>query len=134
MSPLLLILFGAALLYLAIRIPLILLAGLLRALSRLPRGFMRWRALPLQNKSQIRAAAGSAALVGLALYVLREGGISSATELYIVAGVGLFAALWVGVGIVGAQGALRFDPMQIFWLGLVAIGGVALLCLKGLPL
>jgi hypothetical protein len=102
----------------------------------LGRGWRRWRAVPLVEKSHCRAGIGAFLLVALAIYTVKRGGFSPMVdvELYVVAGAAAFAMLWLGVGIVGSQGRLRSDPMQIFWLGVVGVGAVVLLSVKGWPL
>jgi hypothetical protein len=67
-------------------------------------------------------------LVSLAIYVAKRGGFSSMTdyELYGVLGIGAYAVLWVCVGVIGSRGA-RFDPMSVFWFGVLGLGALALL-------
>jgi hypothetical protein len=100
------------------------------------RGWRRWRAVPLVEKSHARAGIGAFVLVALAIYTVKRGGFSSMVdvELYLVPSAAAFAAVWLGVGIVGSQGRLRYDPMQIFWLGVVGVGALVLFSVKGWPL
>lgn len=108
----------------------------LALLADLVRDWRRWRAVPLVQKSHTRAGVGAFVLVALAIYIVKRGGFSSMVdvELYGIAGAAAFAALWLVVGIAGSQGSLRYDPMQIFWLGVLGIGALALLSVKGWPL
>jgi hypothetical protein len=96
------------------------------------RAHQRWRAVPLLQKSHTRAGLASAALVALVVYIA-ERGISAMTEieLYGAAGIGAFAMLYLVVGIVGSRGQLRFDPMSIFWFGVLGLGALALLVMFG---
>jgi hypothetical protein len=92
-----------------------------------------WRVVPLQQKMHTRAGVGAFVLVALAIYSVKRGVFSMGeVELACIAGLAAFSALWVVVGVIGSQGA-RFDPMQIFWLGVIGLGAVALL-FKGMTL
>jgi hypothetical protein len=100
------------------------------------RMWRNWRVVPLVARNHTRAGVGAFVLVALAIYTAKRGFASMFNfELYAVAGLAAFAALWLVVGAIGSQGArfARFDPMQIFWLGVICLGAVALL-LKGLTL
>ena len=96
------------------------------------RAYRRWRPVPLLQKSHTRAALAAAVLVALGVYVA-ERGIFAMTdiELYGAAGIGAFAALYLVIGIVGSRGQLRFDPMSIFWFGVLGLGAIAVLVLFG---
>jgi hypothetical protein len=102
------------------------------ALRDVMRSLASWRAVPLLEKSHTRSGAASFALVALAIYTVKRGGFSSMVdvELYIVAGVAAFATLWLVVGIAGSRGSLRYDPMRIFWLGVLGLGALALLSIE----
>src|ERR1700761_342040 len=96
------------------------------------RAHQRWRAVPLLQKSHTRAGLASAALVALGVYIA-ERGISAMTEieLYGAAGIGAFATLYLVVGVIGSRGRLRFDPMSIFWFGVLGLGALTLLVMFG---
>jgi hypothetical protein len=96
------------------------------------RAHQRWRAVPLLQKSHTRAGLASAALVALGVYIV-ERGISAMTEieLYGAAGIGAFAMLYLVVGVIGSRGQLRFDPMSIFWFGVLGLGALTLLVMFG---
>jgi hypothetical protein len=96
------------------------------------RAHQRWRAVPLLQKSHTRAGLASAALVALGVYIA-ERGISAMTEieLYGAAGIGAFAMLYLVVGVIGSRGQLRFDPMSIFWFGVLGLGALTLLVMFG---
>src|SRR5271169_2196247 len=102
----------------------------------LGRGWRRWRAVPLVEKSHARAGMGAFVLVALAIYTVKRGGFSpmADVELYVVGGASAFAMLWLVVGMVGSRGRLSYDPMQIFWLGVVGVGALVLLSVKGWPI
>ena len=122
--------FGPALVYLAISIPLLLLGEGAKAGAR---GWFRWRAVPLAQKSHTRSGLASFVLVALAIYIVKRGFSSmGGVELICVAGIAAFAALWLVVGVVGSRGVLRFDRMSLFWFGVVCLGAIALL-IKGVP-
>jgi hypothetical protein len=120
----LLVIFGPALLYLAITLPLISLAGLLR-------GWVSWRHRPLQQRNHIRAGVG-AFLVMLTVGPLAHGVPEPLRPIagYLIGGLGGFGLLWLCVGILSAHGA-RFDFMSAFWWAVAAVGCVALLVFKG---
>jgi hypothetical protein len=115
----------------------LLVLGLLSIPFHLARGAFRmwqnWRVVPLVQRNHTRAGIGAFGLVALAIFAAKRG-LSSMTEieLYAVAGLAAFAALWLVVGVIGSRGA-RFDPMSVFWLGVISLGAIALL-LKGLNL
>jgi hypothetical protein len=116
---------------------LVLLIGVpIAVLGDLVRAWRRWRAVPLVQKSHTRSGVGSFVLVALAIYTVKRGGFSSMpdVELYVVAGVAAFATLWLVVGVAGSQGSLRYDPMSLFWYGLLGIAALALLFVQGWPL
>lgn len=96
------------------------------------RAHQRWRAVPLLQKSHTRAGLAAAALVALGVYIA-ERGIWAMTqiELYGAAGIGAFAVLYLVVGIIGSRGQLRFDPMSVFWFGVLGLGALALLVMFG---
>ena len=108
-----------------IRLPFVLLRGGFRT-------HQRWRAVPLLRKSHTRAGLAAASLVALGVYIA-ERGISAMTEIELdgAAGIGAFALLYLAVGIVGSRGQLRFDPMSIFWFGVLGLGALALLVMFG---
>src|ERR1700759_1257045 len=110
---------------LVVRAPFVLLRGGFRA-------HQRWRAASLLQKSHTRAGIAAAVLVALGIYVV-ERGVWSMTEieLYGALGIGAFVALYLAVGIIGSQGRLRFDPMSIFWFGVLGLGAIALLVMFG---
>jgi hypothetical protein len=108
-----------------IRLPFVLARGGFRA-------HQRWRAVPLLQKSHTRAGIAAAALVALGIYVVERGfWAMTEVELYGAAGIGAFAALYLAVGIIGSRGKLRFDPMSIFWFGVLGLGAIALLVMFG---
>lgn len=125
---------GAGLLSIAV----LLVVGLISIPFSLARAGFRiwrnWRVVPLVQRNHTRAGVGAFALVALSIYIAKRGGFSSMgeVELACIAGLAAFSALWVCVGVIGSRGA-RFDPMQIFWLGAICLGAVALL-LKGMTL
>lgn len=125
-NPLLEILLGPAVAFLGL-----LAIGILLALGE---AWASWRRVPLQQKSHSRAGLGAFGLVALAIYSVKRGfSEMGEVELFCVAGLAAFSALWLGVGVAGSQGALRFDPMSVFWFGVAFLGAVALL-IKGMPL
>jgi hypothetical protein len=85
----------------------------------------RWRAVPLQQRNITRATAGAFVLVVCAVLAV-NGFPVIGPEL--TAGLALLALLYVVVGVVGSQGS-RVDVMSVFWWGVLALGGGALLVL-----
>ena len=98
--------------------------NLARAAFRISR---KWRGVPLVQRNHTRAGVGAFALVAIPIYIVKRGGFSSMfdIELYFLAASSAFAAIWLVVGVAGSR--LRYDPMQIFWLGVLGLGAVALL-------
>lgn len=113
---------------------LLLIGFPIALLTSIVRAWRRWAAVDLLKKSRIRAGAASFVLVALALYVVRRG-ISSMidVELYVVASVAAFATLWLVAGLAGSQGSLRYDPMSLFWYGLVGLAAISVLFVEGWP-
>jgi hypothetical protein len=116
----------------------LLVLGLLSIPFHLARAAFRiwrnWRAVPLVSRNHTRSGVGAFVLVAIPIFIVKRGGFSSMgeVELACIAGLAAFSALWVCVGVIGSQGA-RFDPMSVFWLGVICLGAVALL-FKGIML
>lgn len=125
-----------------ITIAVLLVVGLIAIPIELLRvgahAWFRWRAVGLPQKSHTRGGVAAFVLVAIPIYVVKRGGISAMAEveLYCVAGLAAFALLWLVVGVAGSRGALRFDPMSVFWFGVVCLGAIgllALLIIEGVP-
>jgi len=115
---------GAGIFYL-IGLLIALPFALLRDIFRLARWCFRrraqWRAVPLYpTKSHFRATAGAFGLVGL-IGASLTGLIPFDTSfaVWVTAGIAGFCLLYLVVGVFGSR--LAFDPMQIFWFGIVAV-------------
>lgn len=81
-------------LYLVIRFVCFVVRQLIMLPGRLLRRRASWRAVPLQTKNHCRSAFGAAALVALALYVVKHGGVHARSEFYWLGGL---AAVALGV-------------------------------------
>jgi hypothetical protein len=122
---------GAGLITVVVLLVVGLIAIPIQLLCGSGRAWRRWRAVAVVQRNHTRAGVAAFVLVALAIYTVKSGGFSSMVELYCVAGLAAFAGLWLVVGITGSQGA-RFDPMSVFWYGVVCLGALALL-VKGVP-
>jgi hypothetical protein len=125
MMLLLMIIFGPALLFLAISIPLLLLGTAAQA-------WAKWRRVPLQQKNHTRATFGGF------LLALSIGAVASGVpfrhpgSVWAVAGAGGFGLLYLVVGVLGSRGA-AFDSMSVFWWSVGALGcAAALLHFEGI--
>lgn len=110
------------------------LAEMIREIISLPfvlirdsyRGWQRWRAVPLESKSHIRASVGAMVLVVLiGASIAHLIPYDRSAETWGAIGIAGVALLYLVVGLLGAR--CRRDPMSVIWWGVGTASCVGLL-------
>jgi hypothetical protein len=112
-------------------LPFVLLRRLVRLFAWVLSRRSHWRQVPLQQKSHFRSTTGTFVVVlvsGAALKGFIP--LNNPLALWSAVGIGSFGVLYIVAGVFGLSklaARCRFDPLQIVWWSLTALGCAAVL-------